>query len=262
MSSSSLPTLVFVHGAWHTPPIYEPYISALRSRGFSVRVPSLPSCNGVLPPNKTFADDVAAVRAVVQHLTDAGERIIMVLHSYGGAVGTDAVANLTLPERKAQGLQGGVVHMVYLCAYILPPGGSVMGVVRQAGVEHLWPLFVTNFDDGSCYPKDAAELFLNGDRREELFKLAEPHLVRHPLETFEAKTSGDAWSKVPATYAMTLQDHSVPKMYQDIMLSRVKEEGVELRIEEYDTNHSIFLMEEEKMVELVMNAMKDERNPV
>jgi hypothetical protein len=34
---------------------------------------------------------------------EAGKRVLMVMHSYGGAVGTDTVEGLTSAERKAQG---------------------------------------------------------------------------------------------------------------------------------------------------------------
>lgn len=61
----------------------------------------------------------------------------MLMHSYGGAVGTDAMEGLKLPTRQAQGKAGGVIHLLYLCPYILPPGGSVWDVVEQAGVAYL-----------------------------------------------------------------------------------------------------------------------------
>ena len=59
---------------------------------------------------------------------------------------------------------------------------------------------------------------------------------------------------------MTVQDHSVPKVYQDIMLARVKADGVELRVETYDTNHSVFVTHQKEMVELLVKAAGDERN--
>ena len=259
--ATALPTVVLVHGAWHTPPVYQTYIDALRARGFTVHSPRLPSCNGELPPNKSLPDDIAHVRDVVLPLVDAGERVIMAMHSYGGAVGTDAVEGLSLTERKAQGHQGGVIHLVYMCAYILPPGGTVYGIVEQAGVAHLWPVFVDNYDDGSTFPKDAADMFLNGPDKEEMFEKVRMHLVRSPMDSFEMETKGTGWLKVPAMYVVTVQDHAVPKIYQDIMLARVKEEGVELRIETYDTNHSIFMTKQKEMVELLIKAAHDERNP-
>ena len=168
--ATPLPTVVLVHGAWHTPPVYQDYIDALRARGFTVHCPRLPSCNGELPPNKSLPDDIACIRDVMLHLIDAGERVITAMHSYGGAVGTDAVEDLSLAKRKAMGRKGGVIHLAYLCAYILPPGGTVYNTVEQAGITHLWPVYVENYDDGSTFPKDAADMFFNGPDQEEMFE--------------------------------------------------------------------------------------------
>ncbi|MCJ1379213.1 hypothetical protein MMC17_002313 [Xylographa soralifera] len=122
------------------------------------------------------------------------------------------------------------------------------------------PVFVENFDDASTFPRDAADLFLNG-MNSETIEEARQHLVRHPMASFTTQTKGTGWRGTPATYVVTLQDHAVPKIYQDIMLARVKKEGVELRIETYDTCHSIFLTKQKEMVELVAKAVRDERNP-
>ena len=133
------------------------------------------------------------------------------------------------------------------------------GIVKEAGVEHLWPVFVDNFEDGLTFPKDAAALFYNGMEKADV-DAALPHLVRHPLSTFKEETKGRAWMTVPATYVVTIQDHAAPKIYQDIMLEKVKNAGVKLRVEEYDTCHSVFVTKQKEMVELVLQASKDDRN--
>ena len=259
--ATALPTIVLVHGAWHTPAAYASFVSALRNRGFTVHCPLLPTCSGETPPIASLPDDVAAVRSTILPLVDAGERVLMVMHSYGGAVGTDAAEGLYLPDRQAKGHPGGVIHLLYLCAYILPPGGSMWGVVEEAGVAHLWSQFVDEADDGSCFPVNAAELFYNGMDKKDVEPLLSL-LVRHPLASFRARTTGQGWRRTPATYAETLQDWSVPKIYQDLMLKKAKEDGVTLRTVTYDTNHSIFLTKQKEMVDLAVEAAEDKRNPV
>ncbi|KAL9119098.1 MAG: hypothetical protein Q9187_004348 [Circinaria calcarea] len=190
--ATSLPTVVLVHGAWHTPANYETYINALKARGFTVHCPRLPSCNGASPPNASFPEDVACVRDVVKPLVEAGERVVMLLHSYGGAVGTDAVEGLTFSDRKASGQSpGGVIHLLYLCAYILPPGSTIFGIVKEAGMDHLWPQFVDNAADGSTFPKDPVQLFFGGVDPEVVDE-ALAHLVRSPMSAFTTETAGSA----------------------------------------------------------------------
>ena len=51
----------------------------------------------------------------------------MLLHSYGGAVGTEAVKGLWASERASKGLSGGVIHLIYMCGFMLQVGESVGG---------------------------------------------------------------------------------------------------------------------------------------
>lgn len=150
----------------------------------------------------------------------------MLLHSYGGAVGTDAVEGLTFFDRKASGQQpkGGVIHLLYLCAYILPPGSSIFGVMKEAGMDHLWSQFIDNAADGSTFPKDPVQLFFGGVDSE-VVSQALPHLVRSPMSAFTTETAGSAWRRLPVTYVFTQQDYSVPRVYQDLMVGKVREEG-------------------------------------
>ena len=257
--ATSLPTIVLVHGAWHTPANYQSYIDALRVQGFTVHCPRLPSCNGASPPNASLSDDVVCVRDVVEPLVEAGEHVLMLLHSYGGAVGTDAVEGLTFPARKASGQSGGVIHLLYLCAYILLPGSTIFGIVKEAGMDHLWPQFVDNAPDGSTFPKDPVQLFF-GDVNKETVDEALLHLVRSPMSAFTSETKGSTWRSVPVTYIFTQQDYSVPRVYQDIMVDKIRKEGVVLRTEDYETSHSIFITKQQEMVQMVVKAAEDERN--
>ena len=39
------PTVLFVHGAWHTPALYQPTIENLLARDYPVQAPLLPTCD-------------------------------------------------------------------------------------------------------------------------------------------------------------------------------------------------------------------------
>ncbi|CAG8974879.1 hypothetical protein HYALB_00000494 [Hymenoscyphus albidus] len=255
---ASLPTVILVHGAWHTPPNYQTYTDALKKQGFKVICPALPSCNNKSPPEESF-EDVALVRSAVQPIIEAGERVLMVMHSYGGAVGADAIEGLSFTERKAAGHPGGVVHLMYMCAYILPSGSTIWGIVKEAGITHLWTQFVKNFPDGSTFPQNPAQMFLGGVDQEIVDK-ALPHLVRSPMSAFETETKGSSWKTVPVTYILTQQDASVSRVYQEIMLEKVKKAGVVIKTEDYGTSHSIFITKQDEMVQAVVRAAEDKRN--
>jgi hypothetical protein len=127
-------------------------------------------------------------------------------------------------------------------------------------MDHLWPQFVDNAPDGSTFPKDPVQLFFGGVDQEVIDK-ALPHLVRSPMSALTTETQGSAWRTVPATYVFTQQDYSVPRLYQEIMVDRVRKEGVVLRTEDYETSHSVFITRQQEMVQVVVNAAEDERNP-
>ena len=155
----ALPSIVLIHGAWHTPFVYKKFIEALRKVGIEVHCPLLPTSNGSRPPQASFVDDVAAARTVTQSLVDASKQVLVIMHSYGGAVGSNALQDLSISHRARSNLPGGVTQLIYMCAYILPNGGSLTQVVKEAGFWHLWDVFIDNADDGSTFAKDTTQLF-------------------------------------------------------------------------------------------------------
>lgn len=257
---SSLPTVILVHGAWNTPPNYKSYADALQMQGFKVYCPHLRTCSGVSPPTASLADDVAYVRNVVESVVEAGERVLMIMHSYGGVVGTGAVEGLSLSERKAAGLPGGIIHLLYLCAYILAPGSTIWGIVQDAGFDKLWDQYIDTSPDGSTVLKDPGLGFFSGNADQDVIEKALQTLVRFPSSVFHEETTGCAWKTVPTTYVSTLKDYAVPKAYQDIMLAKVRDQGAELKIEEYDADHSLFITMQNDMVNTALRAAGDERN--
>ncbi|KAL3480762.1 alpha/beta-hydrolase [Aspergillus californicus] len=259
-----LPAIILVHGAWHTPANYSSFISALKSQGFTVHCPLLPSCNKALQPTTSLADDTACIRELISRLTLAGEKILLIMHSYGGAVGTDALdaPGLAYTPQAASGAEtGGVIYLLYLCAYILQPGTAVWDIVRAAGFDKIFGDYVATAEDGSTFPLDPGMMFFGGDSvRQEIIEGGLQSLVRFPMSALTTPTSGSAWRTIPSTYVTTQTDYGVPRVYQDIMLSKVKSEGVDLRIEDYDTCHSIFISREKEMVQIALQASQDERN--
>lgn len=125
---SSLPTLLIVHGAWHTPHCFDYFTELLEKRGFEVVRPLLPTCNGDNPPTKTLEDDVQAVRDHAEKLVNDGKDVIAILHSYGGTVGTDALYGLSKSARKGKGLEGGIKDLFYVCAFVNHKDYSLVGM--------------------------------------------------------------------------------------------------------------------------------------
>lgn len=129
-----LPTIVFIPGAWHTPEYYGQVIAILQTQGYPITTVSLPSVGGL----STMLDDAAAIQCEVSRLADEGKKVILVMHSYGGIPGTESAKGLAWRTRRAEERSGGIVHLVYLCAYLVKEGMSVSGMAN--GAE--WPQFL------------------------------------------------------------------------------------------------------------------------
>jgi pimeloyl-ACP methyl ester carboxylesterase len=126
------PTVLLIHGSWHSPAHLAPLRALLEARGYAVRCPALPSVGG--PPHAALREDAAAVVAELARLLARGADVLVVAHSYGGAVASEAARpELGKAARAARGLQGGVVHLLYLCAFVLPAGQSVVDACASAG---------------------------------------------------------------------------------------------------------------------------------
>ena len=89
------------------------------------------------------------------------------------------------------------------------------------------------------------------DKQEEALK----GLVRFPAEPLEAEMTQTPWKEIPSTYVYTEQDYAVPLVYQDIMMRRVKEAGVEVKEERFNCGHGVFLTNTEELVGVVDRAV-------
>lgn len=235
---STKPTLILIHGGWHTPNTYSKFTSALKSAGYEVHVPPLVSMNGARPPNADLATDTALIRGYVESLTDAGRTVIAIMHSYGGQVGTNALLGLGLESRAKQGLTGGVAHLIYMCAFALPEGGSMVGKVKEFGQEHLLPLAFDFADDDSCVCRDPKTILVGPGIDDVEADAYVSSLVRWNGKSMYQELTQCAWREIPVTYIYTSQDMTVPLDYQKSMVERMRAEGQEVDTVELATGHS------------------------
>lgn len=119
----SRPTFVCVPGFCHTSAIFDPLRSLLGHYGYSVLPVQLPSvlANGGHASNDP-TQDTRAIRSSVTRLVEAGHDVIVILHSYAGVPGGDALYGLGTAERAQRGLRGGVLRVVFVMAWIVQEG--------------------------------------------------------------------------------------------------------------------------------------------
>lgn len=117
----SKPIFLCIPGASHSPRVYEPLKAALLCYGYTVVPLGLPSVGGK-PPTYDFTEDVAAIRNMATHLVESGNDVIVVMHSYGGLPGGEALQGLGKREREQRGLRGGVIRLVFIMSWMAREG--------------------------------------------------------------------------------------------------------------------------------------------
>lgn len=124
MATQTQPLVYVLHGAWHGPAYFDTVRLKFQALGYTMVCPQQPS-TGALPPTKTLHDDAAHVRAELELLIEHGQEVVLVMHSYGGMVGTQAAAGLGKVERARRGQTGGIVRLFYACSFMLPLGSDL-----------------------------------------------------------------------------------------------------------------------------------------
>lgn len=219
MTTSNALTAVLLHGAWHGPWCWEFQVPELSALGYDVETVHLPSTQGVA--GKTQWDDANAVRGVLEQLLAAGKRVVVLAHSYAGAIGGAAIIGLSEKERAAKNLPGGVVGLVHLCAYVFP-GGMDQGAVIK-GMGGLPYVTWDSPSEGLFTPKDPRNMFFRPDVSEERIEWS----VRQLSPQSTAATTGivppQAWQDDShfATrfgYILCTEDTAIPLGQQTAMI--------------------------------------------
>lgn len=143
--TTSKPTIIFCHGAWHYPEFFNKVIAILEPLGYKCIALQLPGA-GNEPPVKSLDDDFAVVRSAVVKELDAGNNVMMHAHSLGGIVVGGALDGLGMAERKAQDKATGVVKLSFVSAFVLPEEMTVLdalggtpdpgAIIREVGAHH------------------------------------------------------------------------------------------------------------------------------
>ncbi|KAF2108867.1 hypothetical protein BDV96DRAFT_254738 [Lophiotrema nucula] len=125
MASTTKPTILFVHGSWHTPAHFAPVRAVFEKAGYPTSCQLFPSVEASPPIG--LKEDAQCVKDELSRLIEAGRKdVIVVAHSYGGVVSTEACEKqFNLQERRKKGEKGGIVRIVYLCAFLIPVGKTL-----------------------------------------------------------------------------------------------------------------------------------------
>jgi pimeloyl-ACP methyl ester carboxylesterase len=210
-------TIMLVHGAWHGRWCWDPVRQLLHEGGIATAAVDNPS---VTRPGSDLHADGDNLRTALDAISGP---IVLVGHSYGGAVITDA------------GTHPNVEHLVYLTAFPLDTGESVMENDLHGGEEmKLGESLRFDGDVVSVDPARAVEFFFH-DCAPDVADAAAARLEPMSLAAMRSVTRGVAWRDVPSTYVVCTDDRALPVALQRSCAARIGE------VVELPTSHSPFL---------------------
>ena len=206
----STPTIVLVHGAWADASSWNAVIVPLQAQGLTV----------LAPPNELrgLTSDSAYIASFLAQRTSGP--VVLVGHSYGGAVITNA------------GAQGGDVKaLVYVDAFIPDEGETVVGILDGSGSALAVADPTTVFDVAGYpgAPEGAAEAFLKPDTVHTAFAQDLPEADRWTIVATQRPASfvanvtpsgPPAWKTIPSWAVLGTEDLVIPIGTQRRMAER------------------------------------------
>ncbi|KAH4018687.1 hypothetical protein HBI13_135900 [Parastagonospora nodorum] len=166
-------------------------------------------------------------------LMDNGHIVAALMHSYGGQVGTNALHDLGQHDKPA-----GVTQLIYMTAFSLETGWSMIDKVEEFGHGDLVPLAFNFADDRTVVSRDPKTLLIGTNTLPETEVNAYVNtLVRWNGQCMYDRIAKTAWRNVPVSYIHTTQDMTVPFEYQKSMVEMMRKAGREVRTFEVEAGH-------------------------
>ncbi len=138
LPTASKPTIIVVPGAaCPSKHFYQPLCNTLSTlHGYAATTANLPSASRAPPETPgTLEDDAQVFHDKIAACVEEGEDVVVVAHSYGGMVASDAVKGFAKTEREERGLKGGVVRIVYLTCIVAGVGETAGEVCEKGGLK-------------------------------------------------------------------------------------------------------------------------------
>jgi pimeloyl-ACP methyl ester carboxylesterase len=227
MSTANRTNIVLVHGGWADGSGWSKEIPILTAAGHKVIAVQLPL--------HSLSDDVTTVKRAVEHI---GRPTILVGHSYGGAVITNAAYN-----------NPNVTKLVYIAAFAPDEGQSLGDFVNPANFPK--ELFIVD-SGGFIYlnPKIFRENFAQDVDPAEAENMA---IVQKPFHesNFVAKSGPPAWKQLPTWYQISTADHMIPPDVQRMFAQRMNATTISV-----PASHASYVSHPNEIAQFILDASK------
>jgi len=219
-------TVVLVHGGFVDGSGWQDVYRLLKEDGYTVSI--------VQNPTLSLEGDAAATKRVVDAQK---EPVILVGHSYGGAVITEA------------GNDPNVAALVYIAAFVPDKGESVNTLIGGFPTDVPGPPILPPQDGFLLLDREKFHDSFAGDVDAELAAFMADSQVPWGVDALGGTITEAAWRSKPSWYLLTTDDRMIPPPAQREMSSRAGS-----IVEEVAASHSIYVSQPAAVADLVKKA--------
>jgi pimeloyl-ACP methyl ester carboxylesterase len=230
MNAGSTPkTVVLVHGGFVDGSGWQGVYDHLKKDGYSVEV--------VQNPTLSLKGDVATTNQVIDAQS---EPVILVGHSYGGAVITEAGTN---PK---------VAALVYIAGFAPDEGESVSTLIADPPPGAPVPPILPPQDGFLFLDREKFHDSFAGDVSAEQAAFMADSQVPWGVDALSETISEPAWRSKPSWYLVTTEDRMIPPPAQRQMSERAGSTVVEV-----EGSHAIYVSKPAAVAELIETAASE-----
>jgi len=221
--------VVLVHGGFVDGSGWEGVYKILRKDGYTVSV--------VQNPTISLADDVAATKRIVAVQNGP---VVLVGHSYGGAVITEA------------GNDPKVAGLVYITAFAPGKGESVSTLIKDPPPGAPVPPILPPQDGYLFLDKVKFPASFAGDVDDERAAFMADSQVPWGMDALSGTISEPAWKTKPSWYLVATDDKMIPPEAQRFMAKRAGSTVIEVA-----GSHAIYLSQPNAVAALIEKAARE-----
>jgi pimeloyl-ACP methyl ester carboxylesterase len=227
-ANTALGTIVLVHGGFVDGSGWEDVYRILKKDGYRVSI--------VQNPTTSLADDVAATKRVI---AEQKGPVILVGHSYGGAVITEAGNDLK------------VTGLVYITAFAPDRGESVASLIKDPPPGAPVPPILPPQDGFLALDKAQFAASFAADVAPEKADFMANSQVPWGVAALSGAITEPAWKAKPSWYLVATDDRMIPPAAQRLMSKRAGSTVVEVK-----GSHAIYVSQPKAVAELIEKAAK------
>jgi pimeloyl-ACP methyl ester carboxylesterase len=223
---STLRNVVLVHGGFVDGSGWQGVYESLSRDGFRVSI--------VQNPTLSLEGDAQATRQII----DAQDGpVVLVGHSYGGAVITEA------------GTHPSVAALVYICAFAPDKGESVGSLIAGFPADGPQPPILPPRDGFLFLDRDKFHASFAADLPADQAAFMADAQVPWNVAAPAAAITEASWRTKPSWYLVTTEDHMIPPSAQRTMAGRIGATQSEVT-----ASHSVYVSQPEPVATLIAQA--------